>query len=122
MRLPGPILWATVLLMIWQLVREARHTGPFTARTAAIMWRLGLVVLIGAAAAGAIFRLGSDLLLQTLMVDPPFSGAGIAADALFSGALRALLPVPALAGAALLSFALITRAGVVLDEEVKATV
>jgi len=32
------------------------------------------------------------------------------------------LPVPALAGAALLTFARITKIGVVLDDEIKATV
>jgi hypothetical protein len=121
MRLPGPILWATVLLMIWQLVRAAQRNGPFTARIAAIMWRLGLVVLIGAAIAGAISELGSDLLVRTLMVNPPYLGWGMSLDVLY-GAVRALLPVPLLAGAALLSFARIIRAGVVLDEEVRATV
>lgn len=121
MRLPGPILWATVLLMIWQLVRAAQRNGPFTARIAAIMWRLGLVVLIGAAIAGAISELGSDLLVRTLMVNPPYVGWGMSLDVLY-GAVRALLPVPLLAGAALLSFARIIRAGVVLDEEVRATV
>ncbi len=121
MTLPGPLLWATVLLMIWQLVREAQRNGPFTARTAAIMWRLGLVVLIGAAIAGAIRELGSDLLVRTLMANPPYPGLGMPLDVVY-GALRALLPVPLLAGAALLSFARVTRAGVVLDEEVKATV
>lgn len=122
MRLPGPVLWATVLLMIWQLVREAGRNGPFTSRTAQIMWRLGLVVLIGTAAAGALSRLGNDLLLRMLLADPPFVGLGVPTDVLFSGALRALLPVPLLAGAGLLTFARITRTGVVLDEEVRATV
>lgn len=121
-RLPGPVLLATILVVIWQLVREARRNGPFTVRTAAIMWRLGLVVLIGAVLAGAISQLGNDLLARMFMTSPPFTGVGMLADALFSGGLRALLPVPLLAGAGLLSFARITRAGVALDEEVRATV
>lgn len=121
-RLPGPVLLATILLVIWQLVREASRNGPFTGRTAEIMWRLGLVVLIGTAAAGALSRLGNDLLLRMLLADPPYIGLGVPNDVLFSGALRALLPVPLLAGVGLLTFARITRAGVVLDEEVRATV
>lgn len=123
MRLPGLLLLATVLVLIWQLVREAGRNGPFTARTAAIMWRLGLVVLIGTAVAGAVSRLGTDLLLQMLLQKTPFVGIpAVLADALFSGSLHALLPIPALAGAGLLTFARITRAGVALDEEVRATV
>jgi hypothetical protein len=122
MVLPGPMLWTTVLLMIWQLVREARRNGPFTARTATIMWRLGLVVLIGTVVAGALSRLGNDLLLSRLLADPPFIGLGVPLDALLSGGPRALLPVPLLAGAGLLTFARVTREGVVLDEEVRATV
>jgi hypothetical protein len=123
MRLPGPLLLATVLLLIWQLVREAGRNGPFTARTAGIMWRLGLVVLIGTAVAGALGRLGTDLLLQMLVQNPPFGDApGLLADVVLGGPLHALLPVPALAGAGLLTFARITRAGVALDEEVRATV
>jgi hypothetical protein len=122
MRLPGPLLLATVLVLIWRLVREAGRHGPFTARTAGIMWRLGLVVLIGTAVAGAISRLGNDLLLQMLLQNQPYSGLGVPVDLLASGSLHALLPVPALAGAGLLTFARVTRAGVTLDEEVKATV
>jgi len=123
MRLPGPLVLATVLVLIWQLVREAGRNGPFTARTAGIMWRLGLVVLIGTAVAGAVSRLGTDLLLQMFLQDPPYTGAPVVfADMLFSGSLHALLPVPALAGAGLLTFARITRTGVALDEEVRATV
>jgi hypothetical protein len=124
MRLPGPLLLATVLVLIWKLVREAGRNGPFTARTAGIMWQLGLVVLIGTAVAGALSRLGNDLLLLMLVQDPPFVGVfGAVVDIFLDGSLlHALLPVPALAGAGLLSFARIIRAGVTLDEEVKATV
>ena len=51
-----------------------------------------------------------------------YSGPGVAVDVLIYAPLRALLPVPALAGAALLTFARITQAGAVMDEEIKATV
>jgi hypothetical protein len=120
-RLPGPIVLATVLLMIWQLVREARRGGPFTARAVAIMSRLGLVVLIGTAVAGAVSRAASDVLLGSLLTDPRFIDPTVGIDVV-PGALRALLPVPLLAGVALISFARITRAGLALDEEVRATV
>lgn len=123
LRLPGPLLLATVLLIIWQLVRQASRTGPFSQRTAAIMWRLGVVVLAGSVLAGAVSQLGNDLLAGQLLIFPPFSGAGIVPDAVIIGGLmHGLLPIPALAGAGLLSFARITKAGVVLDEEVRATV
>jgi hypothetical protein len=123
LRLPGPLLLATVLLMIWQLVREAGRTGPFTPRTTAIMWRLGVVVLAGSVLAGTVSQLGNDLLADALLTWPPFSGATVVADAVISGGvLHGLLPIPALAGAGLLSFARITKAGVALDEEVRATV
>lgn len=120
-RLPGPVLLATVLLCIWQLVRQASRNGPFSTQTAAIMWRLGIVVLAGSVLAGAVSELGNDLLARMLMTGPPFAGTGIAVDAL-AGGFRELLPVPALAGAALLTFARIIRAGAALDEEVRATV
>jgi hypothetical protein len=46
---------------------------------------------------------------------------GIATDVL-GGGLKAVFPVPVLAGAALLAFARMTRAAAVMDEELKATV
>ncbi len=106
--------------MIWSLVRQARLGGPFTARTAAIMWRLGLLVLAGGAFAGAVSHLGADLLAETLLVHPGYIGGGIVLDTVIVGPLRELLPV--LAGVALLSFARITRAGAAMDEEIGATV
>ncbi len=36
--------------------------------------------------------------------------------------IRALLPVPALAGSALLAFARIIKAGALMDDEIKATI
>jgi hypothetical protein len=43
-------------------------------------------------------------------------------DALLEGPFHVLLPVPALAGVALLSFGRMARAGAVMDEELQATV
>jgi hypothetical protein len=121
-RLPDLLLWATILLVIWKLIRQAARTGPFTRQSALIMQSLGLVVIAGTAIAAAASALGADLLEQTLLISPTFAGGSVGLDVLVLEPLKALLPVPALAGAALLSFARITSLGAALDEEVKATV
>jgi hypothetical protein len=121
-RLPGQVFWIVVLLLAWQLIRQAARSGPFSARTAAIMQRLGLVIVAGTAVAAAISALGSDLLDGMLVASGGFAGAAVPLDFGVYEPLKALLPWPALAGAALISFARITRAGAVLDEEVRATV
>jgi hypothetical protein len=119
---PDMVLWGWLLLLVWQLVSRASRSGPFTARTASTMHQLGWVVIAGSMTAGVLVALGADLLTRMLMTPPTYSGAGVALDILIFAPLKALLPVPALAGAALLSFARIIRAGAVLDEEIKATV
>ena len=121
-KVPDIVLWGGLLLLIWQLVSRASRGGPFTARTAATMQQLGWVVIAGSMTAGALGALGADLLTRMLMTPTSYYGAGLALNILIYAPLKALLPVPALAGAALLSFARITRAGTVLDEEIKATV
>jgi hypothetical protein len=121
-KIPGVALWGLLLLLVWQLVSRAGRTGPFTAQTAASMRRLGWAVVGGSLIAGALGALGADLMTRMLMTPATYSGAGVAADVLIYAPLRALLPVPALAGAALLTFARITRAAAVMDEEIKATV
>jgi hypothetical protein len=121
-RLPDIALWGVLLLLIWRLISQASQGGPFTAHVAATMRRLAWVVIGGSMTAGALGALGADVLTRMLMTPATFSGGEIAIDILALGALKALLPVPAIAGAALLSFARITQAGVVLDEEIKATV
>jgi hypothetical protein len=120
-KLPGLVLWGCLLLLIWQLIAEAARRGPFTARAAAIVRLLGWTVLGGSYIAGLLEHLGADVLTRMLMTPAPFSGGGIVVDIVFAP-LTALFPVPALAGAALLTFARITRVGVVLDDEIKATV
>jgi len=121
-RLPNLILWGAVLVLLWQLIRRAAHGGPFTRQSAACMYLLGLVILAGTAIAAAISALGADLLERLLLTQPGYLGAGIAIDALIRAPLEALVPWPALIGAALISFARITLLGVALDEEVRATV
>jgi hypothetical protein len=118
-RLPNLILWALALMLIWQLIRQAARSGPFTRQSATIMWRLGLLIVAGTVVAAAVSALGTGLLASTLLA-PPRNGVAVA-NLLFDP-LRALVPWPALGGAALLSFARMTGAAAELDEEVKATV
>jgi len=120
-RLPSLILWGAVLLLLWQLIWRAARNGPFTQQSAAFMYVVGLVILIGTAVAAAVSALGADLLDRVLMVHPGFVGTGIAGDVL-GDSLKALVPWPALVGAALISFARITLLGTVLSDEVRATV
>jgi hypothetical protein len=121
-KLPGPALWACLLLLIWRLVREANSAGPFTPRAAAVMRQLGWVVIAGSVIVGALSHLGADMLTRMLMTPATFDAKGIAVDVLLAAPFKALLPVPALAGSALLTFARITKAGAVMDDEIKATI
>jgi len=121
-KVPDLVLWGCVLLLIWRLISEAARRGPFTPRAAAMVSLLGWTVIVGSYIAGALSHLGADLMTPMLMTPATYDGANIAVDVLVRGPLGALLPVPALAGAALLTFARITRVGVALDDEIKATV
>jgi hypothetical protein len=120
-KVPELVLWACLLLLIWRLISEAARRGPFTPRAAAIVWLLGWTVIAGTYLASALAHLGADLLTRTLMTPATFGSGNIVGDVLFLP-IRTLLPVPVLIGAALLTFARITRIGVVLDDEIKATV
>jgi hypothetical protein len=121
-KLPAIAVWCGVLLLVWRLLSQAERDGPFTARAATIMQRLGWVVIGGAMIAGALGALGTDLLTRTLVTPVTYSVGGTIVGVLGSGALKALLPLPAIVGATLLSFARIIRAGAAMDEEIKATV
>jgi hypothetical protein len=121
-RLPNIALWGVVLLLIWRLIREAGRSGPFTPRAASILRQLGWVVLAGSMAAGALSHLGADLLTRMLMFPATFDVPGTIGDVLFGAPLKGLFPVPALAGAALLTFGRMTQAAAVMDEELKGTV
>ena len=121
-KLPGLALWGCLLLLIWQLIREANTSGPFTPRAAATMRQLGWVLIGGSMIAGALSHLGADLLTRMLMTPATFDARGIVVDVLLAAPVKALLPVPALAGSVLLTFARITKAGAVLDDEIKATI
>jgi len=121
-KLPGLALWGCLLLLIWRLIREADRVGPFTLRAAAAMRRLGWVVIGGSMTAAALAHLGADVLTGMLMTPATFDANGTIVDVLVAAPFHALLPVPALAGAALLTFARITRVGALMHDEIKATV
>jgi hypothetical protein len=114
--LPTVLVWAGVLLLVWQIIRAARRDGPFTPRVATVMRRLGWFILGGSLIAALVQHLAADVLLVTMArVSSPFVSV-------IFGPLRALVPVPLLAGAALLSFARIIRLGAEMDDEIKGTV
>jgi len=115
--LPATLLWVGVLLLlIWQLIAVARRDGPFTPKVAASMRRLGWFILVGAVVGALVHEFAVDELLVSMARLPqPFTS-------MIFGPLRALVPVPALAGAALLTFARIIGLGAEMDEEIKGTV
>jgi len=116
MSLPGALVWGSVLFLLWLVIREARRTGPFTVQVAVAMRRLGWLIIAGSAAAAAVQGFALDQLLNTMLVAQDQFGDALAEP------VHALLPVPVLAGVALLTFARIIRLGADMDDEIKATV
>ena len=114
--LPGILVWGAVLLLIWLVIRQARGTGPFTAAVAVTMRRLGWLIIAGSAVAAALQGFATDQLLNTMLVAHDDFG-----DVL-TQPIHALVPVPVLAGAALLTFARIIRLGASMDDDLKGTV
>lgn len=86
------------------------------------MRRLGWLIIAGNAAAAVVQALAVERLPNTMIVNPNEFGAWSAALNYGSVAVRSVVPVPVLAGAALLTFARITRLGVEMDDEIKGTV
>lgn len=113
--LPSELVWAGVLVLLWRLVRTASRNGPFTVPVAAGMRRLGWLIIIGSLAAASAQGAATDALLNTLLRAQ--NDFGDAAPHFLS-----VLPVPLLAGTALLTFARIIRRGAAIDEEIQATV
>lgn len=116
MSLPSALVWGAVLFLLWRLMQVARRTGPFTVRVAVAMRRLGWLIIVGSAVAGAVQGFATDQLLNTMLAAPNDSGDTV------TGLIHAVLPVPLLVGAALLTFARIIRLGADMDDEIKATV
>ncbi len=114
--LPSGLVWGAVLFLLWRVIREARETGPFTVQVAVAMRRLGWLILVGTAVATAVQGFALDRLLNTMLTPPNDYGD------VFGQPFHALLPVPVLAGAALLTFARIIQRGAEMDAEIKATV
>jgi len=121
-KLPAVTLWACVLLLTLRLIRQAARTGPFTVQAAATMLLLGWVVVAGSMIVGALNALGSDVLTHMLVTFDPYNASSIVFDVVVTAPVRALVPVPALVGAALLTFSHIIRVGAAMDEEIRATV
>jgi hypothetical protein len=121
-KLPGIAFWGCLILLIWRLIRAAGRSGPFTPQAAVTMRHLGWVVIVGSMVVAALGHLGSDVLTRMLMAPSTYNAGSTAVNALVVGPVTALLPVPLLAGAALLTFARITRLGAVMDDEIRATV
>jgi uncharacterized membrane protein YraQ (UPF0718 family) len=80
------------------------------------MRRLGWLIIAGSVVAALIQGFALDELLNTMLV-PRASFYN-----LIFAPLYALLPVPALAGAALLTFARFVRLGADMDDEIQGTV
>ena len=114
--LPGALVWGAVLFLLWWVIRQARETGPFTLPVALAMRRLGWLIIIGTGAAAAVQGFALDQLLNTMLRPPNDHG-----DVL-SEPFHALLPVPLLAGAALITVSRIIRRGAEMDAELRATV
>ncbi len=114
--LPTVIFWACVLRILWRMLSTARSRGPFAPQVATALRRLGWFIIVGAVVASAVHGLALDAVLNSLF--RPGVGYG---DAVF-GPIKALVPVPVIAGAAMLTFARIIRAGQAMDEEIRATV
>jgi len=114
--LPSFLFWACVLWTLWRLLSLARSHGPFTRHVAAAMRRLGWLIIVGAAVAGGVHGLALDVILSSLFRPGVGYGDAIARP------IRALLPVPAITGPAMLTFARIIDAGQAMDEEIRATI
>jgi Protein of unknown function (DUF2975) len=113
--LPSALAWAAVLFVLWRVVQAASRNGPFTVPVATGLRRLGWLVILSSLAAAAAQGAATDALLNTLLRQQ--TGFTDAVPNFLS-----VLPVPLLAGAALLTFARIFRLGVTMDEEIQATV
>jgi hypothetical protein len=114
--LPGLLVWGCVLFLLWRMLVAAGRTGPFTTGAATAMRRLGWLIIVGSVVAGAVQGFALDQLLNTMIAPRDDFGDAI------TGAVHGLLPVPALAGAALLTIARIIRLGAEMDDEIQGTV
>ena len=112
--LPAVLFWGGLLFMLWRIMVTARRNGPFTRRVAVAVRRLGWFIIIGSTAAAVVHLIAVDTLLMVMSnIANPF----------FNLILVPLhLPIPLLAGAALLTFGRIVTAGAAMDAEIQATI
>jgi hypothetical protein len=112
---PSVLVWAAVLFLLWRLVQTASRSGPFTLPVAAGMRRLGWLIIIGSLVAASAQGAATDALLNSLLRQQNSFGDAVPR-------FLSVLPVPLLAGTALLTFSRIIRRGAAMDEEIQATV
>jgi hypothetical protein len=126
--LPSLLIWGCVLFLLWRVIVAARRRGPFTVQVAAVMRWLGWLIVTGSVVSAVVQRFALGQLLNTmLMARGAFGSFDVMQDhlggfQLIPVVLAGLLPVPLLAGAALLTMARIIRLGADMDEEIKGTV
>jgi hypothetical protein len=112
--LPVVLFWGGVLFLLWRTMVTARRHGPFTRRVAAAVRRLGWFIIIGSTTAAVVHLIAVDTLLTIMaQITNPFPNLIL---------VPLHLPVPVLAGAALLTFARIVTAGAAMDAEIQATI
>jgi hypothetical protein len=119
--LPSWLMWGSVLFLLVRMIGVASREGPFTPRTAAIMRRLGWLIITGTAVAVLIQAFAQHELLNT-MLEQPGTFTTFLYGSLLTLPFNPMLLVAALAGAALLTFARITRLGAAMDDEIRGTV
>lgn len=119
-QLPTVLAWCGVLLLLWRLIRTTSKHGPFTPAVAAAMRRLGWFVLAGSLTVALLRALAVDLLLRGLLTGETTGTTMI--PGLVWGVIRSVMPVPVLAGAALLSLGRIFRVGAAMNDELEGTV
>jgi hypothetical protein len=116
---PTVLAWCGVLLLLGLMIRVAGREGPFAPAVGTAMRRLGWFILAGSLTVAVLRAVSTGLLL-----DSQIQGVSAGADMIVPLAWEGIrsLPVPALAGAALLTLARIFRVGAAMDDELKGTV
>ena len=125
---PTTLAWGGVLLLLWRMIRTADQAGPFAPAVATAMRRLGWFILAGSLTVAVLHAVSTGLLLSSQLGagTPQAQGGETVTGDLFVelawGVIRATMPVPALAGAALLTLARMFRVGVAMEHELQGTV
>lgn len=116
---PTVLAWCVVLLLLGRMIRVAGREGPFAPAVATAMRRLGWFILAGSLTVAVLRAVSTGLLLNS-QIQGVTAGADMIVPLAWEG-IRSL-PVPALAGAALLTLARIFRVGVGMEDDLKGTV